>query len=211
MSKKKDIGRHYEPRLRSLKDSYEILDWASPTTQEARFAVLVDHVGLAGKSLLDVGCGLGDLWAYLQRRRVECDYLGVDLLEKMAAAARQRHPEARFQQADIFAADAFEPASFDVVFCSGAFNLNLGNNLEFLPQAVARMCRLARQYVVFNLLHRRAAAEEHRYFYYDPRQVREMLTSPVCQVKILDDYLPNDFTVLCRKACPETACLRACP
>ena len=129
MSKKKDIGRHYEPRLRALRESYEILDWASPVTQEARFAVLADNVDLPGKSLLDVGCGLGDLWAYLRRRRVEVEYLGVDILEKMVAAARQRHPEARFEQADIFGADTYEPAAFDVVFCSGAFNLNLGNNL----------------------------------------------------------------------------------
>jgi len=206
MSKKKDIGRHYEPRLRALRESYEILDWASPVTQEARFAVLADNVDLPGKSLLDVGCGLGDLWAYLRRRRVEVEYLGVDILEKMVAAARQRHPEARFEQADIFGADTYEPAAFDVVFCSGAFNLNLGNNLEFLPQAIARMCRLARQYVVFNLLHVRAASEQQKYFYHDPVKVRALLTSPACQVRIIDDYLPNDFTVICRKASPESRC-----
>ena len=206
MSKKKEIGRHYEPRLRQLTESFEILDWASRSSQEARFAVLVDNVDLPGKSLLDVGCGLGDLWDYLRRRRIACEYLGVDILETMVQAARVRHPEARFEQADIFSHDLFEPGSFDTVFCSGAFNLNLGNNLEFLPQAIARMCRLARRHVVFNLLHRRATAEADKYFYHDPDHVRSLLTSPTCQVRIIDNYLPNDFTVICLKADPNARC-----
>jgi hypothetical protein len=90
-------------------------------------------------------------------------------------------------------------ALFDVVFCSGAFNLNLGNNLQFLPRAIGRMCELSRKYVVFNLLHRRAATETHRYFYADPAEIRRLLTSPACDVRIIDDYLPNDFTVFCYK------------
>lgn len=198
MSKKKEIGRHYEPRLTSLTENYEILDWASAASQEARFAVLADHVDLTGKSLLDVGCGLGDLWAYLRRRRIDVDYFGIDILDKMVLAARKRHPEARFEQADIFAYGSLPDDGYDVVFCSGAFNLNLGNNLEFLPAAIAHLRRLARQYVVFNLLHYRAAMETNRYYYYDPAHVRSLLEGTCAEVRILDHYLPNDFTVICR-------------
>lgn len=198
MSKKKEIGSHYEPRLTDLTENYDILDWASASSQEARFAVLADNVELAGKSLLDVGCGLGDLWAYLCRRGIAVDYLGIDILEKMVQAARQRHPEARFEQADIFAADALPAAGYDVVFCSGALNLNLGNNRKFLPMAIARLGRLTRQYLVFNLLHHRAAGGMERYFYYDPEDVRSLLAGAWPSVCILDHYLPNDFTVICR-------------
>lgn len=205
MSRKKLIRQHYEPRIEPTRENYEVLDWASARSQEARFAVLVDHVDVSGKSLLDVGCGLGDLWGYLTRRGVATDYTGVDLLDKMVLAAQQRHPGGRFVQADIFSSDDFG-GTFDVVYCSGAFNLNLGNNLEFLPLAIRRMCRLSRQYVVFNLLHVRAASEQHRYFYYDPAEVRQLLTSPHCGVQIIDDYLPNDFTVICRKSSSDAAC-----
>jgi len=94
----------------------------------------------------------------------------------------------------------FAPGSFDVVFCSGAFNLNLGNNDEFLPRAVARLFELAREYVVFNLLHVRSACDDPKYAWYDPADVRGAVRPFAADCRILDDYLPNDFTVICRKA-----------
>ncbi|RPI62627.1 MAG: class I SAM-dependent methyltransferase, partial [Planctomycetaceae bacterium] len=195
MSKKKTIAHHYEPRIDSADlANYEILDWASADSQQARFAVLADRVELAGKSLLDIGCGLGDLWAYLQRRKISVQYIGVDILEKMVQAAMQKHPGVTFTHADIFTDSPFAGGSFDVAFCSGAFNLNLGNNMAFLASAINTMCRLARSHIVFNLLHKRARQEEHRYFFYDPAVVLKMLADSNLKEQIIDNYLPNDFT-----------------
>jgi SAM-dependent methyltransferase len=198
MSHKKHIHRHYAHRISPQRENYDVLDWASTASQHARFQVLVDNIDLAGLSILDVGCGLGDLWAFLHATGINTTYTGVDILEEMVEAARLRHAGGHYQQADIFDGDAMAGLRFDVVFCSGAFNLNLGNNLEFLPRAVERMASLARQYVVFNLLHSRAASETQQYFYHDPENVRRMLRPLPCSVKIVDDYLPNDFTVICQ-------------
>jgi len=192
------IRAHYEPRLTEDRENFDILDWASADSQVKRFDVLAERVALKGRSLLDVGCGLGDLYAYLQRRRLEADYTGVDLLEKMVEAARRRHPDARFLCADVFADAPFEPRSFDVTFCSGALNLNLGNNRQFLPRAATRMVELARSVAVLNLLHARAQGSDERYFYFRPEEVLELLSDVPCVVEIVQGYLPNDFTVLCR-------------
>jgi SAM-dependent methyltransferase len=193
------IRRHYEPRIGGDLPHHQVLDWASAQSQLARFQIFARNVPLQDKSLLDVGCGLGDLLTYLDSLGLRVRYTGVDLLEKMAQAARRNHPGIDFVQGDIFQANPFEPESFDVVFCSGAFNLNLGNNEQFLPGAVATMLKLAHQYAVFNLLHSRAASQELTYFYYHPDQVRKMLRDLPCQVRIIDDYLHNDFTVICQK------------
>jgi hypothetical protein len=114
------------------------------------------------------------------------------------AAARQAHPAARFQCADVFDAHELPGRRFDVVFCSGAFNLNLGNNREFLPQAARRLMELAREAVVFNLLHHRTTDRHGHCFYYDPAEVRAALKGLGWRVQIIEDYLPNDFTVICR-------------
>ena len=194
------IRNHYEPRLRKYRRNFEILDWASPKSQQARFAVLAGQVDLQGKTLLDVGCGLGDLWTFLKDRGIRPAYTGLDILETMIQAARKRHPDARFLAADVFAKDVFPPGAFDVVFCSGALNLNLGNNRQFLPHAIARLLSLASQCLVFNLLHRRAAFQEDTYAYSHPQDVLAILQPLGCQPQVLDDYLHNDFTVICRKA-----------
>ena len=193
------IRSHYEPRMTPGRANYDVLDWASTASQQARFEVLLAGVDLRGKSLLDVGCGLGDLYALLRARGIPADYTGVDILEKMAQAARQRHPGARFHCADIFAANPFGAEAFDVVFSSGLFNLNLGNNRDFLSRALARFLEVSREHVVFNMLHTRATTDDDRYFHHHPQEVLRVLKSLPCEARIIDDYLPNDFTVICRK------------
>ena len=201
MSRRKKIRHHYEPRIHPARESFDILDWSNAASQLARFKVLADNVDLAGKSLLDVGCGLGDLWKFLAQRQISANYTGVDLLEKMIAEAGQRCPGARFVAADIFTGEAFADERFDVVFCSGAFNLNLGNNLEFIGRAVRRMLELSRRWVIFNLLHERARlpGSSPIYFYSEPEEILELLEPFGCRVRIVDDYLPNDFTTICEK------------
>jgi SAM-dependent methyltransferase len=202
MSKKRIIQAHYEPRIQPGRESHDILDWSDAAAQQARFEVLLRHVDLAGLSLLDVGCGLGDLWAFCRARGVRVDYTGVDILEKMVRAARQRHPAGRFECVDVFHGRGLKGRRFDVVFCSGAFNLNLGNNRRFLAHAAKRLLELTRQTVVFNLLHHRATRRYDHCFYYDPAEVRKIVEAMGCHVQVVEDYLPNDFTVICRKAGP---------
>ncbi len=196
---KDKIRAHYEPRLSRHSDSYKILDWASPLTQRARFAVLADNVNLAGKSLLDVGCGLGDLRVFLRERAVPVHYTGVDISEKMVQAALKRQGDGKFLYADVFGDDPFGENSFDVVYCSGIFNLNLGNNRQFMAGAIGRLLRLTREHLVFNLLHERAASDDPKYFYHDPAHILELMGTFPCDVTLLDNYLPNDFTIIARK------------
>jgi SAM-dependent methyltransferase len=195
----RSIASHYERRIVGHRENHDILDWADAETQHKRFEVLAEAVALEGKKLLDVGSGLGDLLAFLKRQGITVDYTGIDIVEKMTKAAKERQPDGRFLVGDIFADDLFEPETFDVVFCSGTFNLNLGNNLEFLPKAVGRMLELTRKHLVFNLLHKRMADDTERYFYCDPAEVLVLLKPLGCEMEILDAYLPNDFTVICRK------------
>ena len=199
MSKKKIIHSHYEPRISPGRENFEVLDWSDPAGQRARFEVLTRCVDLKGKSLLDVGCGLGDLWAFLRGENIPADYTGVDIVERMVFAARQMYPAGAFECADVFDPHSLPGQRFDVVFSSGAFNLDLGNNREFVPQAAARMLDLANEVVVFNLLHHRTVSRHAYCFYYDPAEVVTALKPLGCSVRVIEDYLPNDFTVICRK------------
>ncbi|MFP3937209.1 MAG: class I SAM-dependent methyltransferase [Phycisphaerae bacterium] len=157
---------------------------------------------LSGKRLLDVGCGLGDLWAFLGGEESSVDYVGVDLSEEMVAEGRRRNGGAKLICADIFAADSdelFAPQSFDVVFCSGALNLELGNNDTFVPHALARMFELSHEVLAFNLLHKRGTPSSGGFHPFAPEEVLEMLRPLPCEARVIDDYLPNDFTVICTR------------
>ena len=67
--------------------------------------------------LFDVGCGDG-FWAMLLTEN-GLSVAGVDRSGSAITAARQRLPEARFEQADLTEPLPFKPASFDVAFLRG--------------------------------------------------------------------------------------------
>ncbi|MCP4375524.1 MAG: class I SAM-dependent methyltransferase [bacterium] len=202
MTRPQRIRQHYQPRINTGRENYDVVDWGSHEAQQARFGVLADNVPLERQTLLDVGCGLGDLWAYLKGRGISVDYCGVDILDEMTQAARKRNPDARFVCEDIFTSKRNEEnliatENFDVVFCSGTLNLEVGNNTEFLPGALRRMLELSREYMVVNLLHIRSEIKYPHCIYHDPNIILKILEPMPCNVRLIDNYLPNDFTVIC--------------
>lgn len=205
------IKSYYEPRFHGYspdgKGDHEIVGWESREAQDMRFEVLYKNVPLKGKKILDVGCGVGSLLSFLNERDPELsaggmEYTGIDILESMILEARKRNPKGNFLVGDVFSAVLFKKGSYDIVFSSGLFNLNQGNNYEFFRGAFRSLCELANDAVVLNLLHTRSPDKEDRYFYYHPDEVREIV-SGLCdeekKISVIEEYLPNDFTLIARK------------
>lgn len=201
MSRVEFIRCFYEPKLCQGLSEHEILGWESSESQRLRFEALAGQANLQGKKLLDVGCGLGSLNGFLRDRGITCRYTGVDILETMVLEAAKRYPYGRYLQGDVFTTDIFPDKSFDVVFSSGIFNLNLGNNSEFFQSAVKKLIALARETVSFNLLHKHSPnRDDQNYYYFHPEEVTKILIPLLPEescIRIVDKYLPNDFTVIC--------------
>jgi SAM-dependent methyltransferase len=195
------IRQHYERRVNGTRPGYDILDWSSREAQNIRFDVLVQTMqrelaGASTPSLLDVGCGMADLAAYLEDGEVDVAYTGADITFKVVREALRRAPSRRLLLADVFSAAPFGAESFDVLFCSGVFNLKLGNNDDFVVRAVRAMIPLAREMVVVNMLHRRTATKYVHCHYFDPDEIASRISRPGLDVRVIDDYLENDFTVV---------------
>ncbi len=222
MSKRAHIHRHYEPRVRPERESFDILDWGSAGAQHARFAVLARLMrGLADSAqgrplrLLDAGCGLADLRIHLlangftdadapadaqQATRstelsVPLAYIGVDITPGILAEARRRQPDAQLLLADLFTEEPFPPQSFDVAFASGLFNLNLGNNAAFIRSGVPRLFGLASRLLVVNFLHVRTPHRYEHCHYAHPDELLHEFRPLAARAELIADYLPNDFTL----------------
>ena len=198
MKRLERIEKHYIDRIRTVDDHAAVLDWENADAQHLRFSALVDNINLRDVSLLDVGAGLGDLWNYLKQRGVAVDYHGVDILPDMVRRACVTHPDARFTCADIFSDRHVLDETYDVVYTSGIFNINLGNNDEFLHGALGVFFRVAKRHVVFNLLHERSNDPEPKYWYTTPEKALAVVREFTDDAIVVDDYLPNDFTVIAR-------------
>ncbi|MDA3809511.1 MAG: class I SAM-dependent methyltransferase [Spirochaetaceae bacterium] len=203
MKKLDIIKNYYESNLNEDLPDYQILGWESREAQFQRFQVLTDNVEIDGNKILDVGCGLGNLLEHLKELHEEPDYTGVDILEHMIEKAKKTHPDFDFRHLDIFAGDHFEENHFNTIYSSGIFNINMGNNHDFLKNAMKLFMKLADKYVVFNLLHYNSPDRDETYYYFSPdcvvKIIEEMNNKSLKSIKIIEHYLKNDFTIILEK------------
>jgi SAM-dependent methyltransferase len=200
MKKVEKIKTYYQPKLDKDQPDYKVLGWESEEAQKLRFAVLTDNIKLNGKTILDVGCGLGNLFQFIRSKNIQVKYTGIDILGEMIDRATGNNPGGTFMLLDIFNDNPFPEKSFDVIYTSGIFNLNLGNNKEFLSKAVSLFAKTAREALIFNLLHIASPDREDKYYYFDPLEVKKIiddLSLGFKSVEIIEQYLKNDFTVIC--------------
>lgn len=192
------IREYYEANNVEGYPDYYILGWESEEAQKIRFMQLVSNIDLNGKIILDVGCGTGNLLEYIERRFTGYNYTGIDVLPHMIKRASEKKLNGNFLCIDIFKDNPYSDKSFDVLFSSGIFNLNLGNNQEFLKDAVNLFLKLTRETVAFNLLWDKSDNKESKYFYFSPEEVfRDLnnLYQNSWSISIQKGYLNNDFTV----------------
>ncbi|RCX17848.1 methyltransferase family protein [Anaerobacterium chartisolvens] len=202
MKKVEVIRTYYEENMNKGLPEYKVLGWESEEAQRLRFNSLIFSVDMAGKKILDVGCGMGNLLEYLNLKGIQVDYTGVDILKSMIEQAGRKGLNGTFYHADIFEKNIFQNNSFDIIYASGIFNLNLNNNRKFLSNALRLFMDLSKEAVVFNLLHHKSPDKEEPYYYFDPEEVKDIveeLPQRVKTMKIVENYLNNDFTVVCRK------------
>jgi len=161
--------------------------------QQLRYEAFLATCGdLAGKSVLDFGCGKGDLYGFLRARGVACAYTGIDLHPGLIALARSKHPEAEFAERDI-EEHPFD-RTFDVVIACGVFNLRVGGIAASLEVILPLLFGCARQALHANFLTARAPHHDVELHYVDPTWLlafaRDRL-SP--QADVRDDLVPDDI------------------
>lgn len=197
--RKRIVDRHRDALLRFGVHPHALY-WSNREIQETRFRVLA-QIGIeGGASLLDVGCGFGDLYGYLLQQGIETHYTGLDLSPELLAEARRLHPQARFIEGDLFDLDP-APGSYDIVVLSGALNEQLGDDGAYARRVIEAMFRACRRGVAFNLLDARhprtAACSDLQSF--DPDEMLAWCQGLADRVDIVSGYLDNDFSVYLRR------------
>lgn len=127
------------------------LGWVGDASQLDRFTALAAAVDFSHASVIDLGCGTGDLKRFLDARFDGVSYLGIEQVPEFVALARERHAgdrDASFELGDFNA--MLLPRADHVIAC-GSLSYR-SSNPRHLCQAIARMYAAAAQTVVFNVL-----------------------------------------------------------
>ncbi|MBN2057872.1 MAG: class I SAM-dependent methyltransferase [Candidatus Saganbacteria bacterium] len=211
MTDKRKQIEYFEGLLAKHGENFLALDWNSNESQKLRYQVFREIFIYAQKaaniSVLDVGCGFGDLYGFFKSEKMlgrqKIRYTGYDISEKLLEVARKKYPEARFELKDILE-DRHVP-KFDYILASGIFNIRTtdsGSHIEFVKAMLLRMSDLAKHGVAANFLSEGALpisvpedVNSGRYYYFKPEEIMSFCRFISSRFIIRHDYHPGDFTV----------------
>jgi len=192
-----DLQAHYRELYLRHGDSPEAVQYTSRESQERRFELLASVADLEGRSVLDFGCGTGQLCSYLQRRGVTVDYHGVDIVDEFVALCRRKFPQGRFGRLEDFAGQ-----QFDYVLVGGVFNNRMDDNVGFYQGTLRTLFGMARRGLAFNMMSAYVDYQDPGLFYEHPENVFRFLKTEITPfVALRNDYevkagvVPFDFTV----------------
>jgi SAM-dependent methyltransferase len=183
---------HREMLARFGPDSNLALGWRDKRSQLVRFDALMEIGDLNGYSILEAGCGTGDLFNFLMERYPDLtSYTGVDFIPEMIEEARERI---------ISSKAGFWPVSFmstilpeaDYVLASGSLNY-ASSEPDYIYKAISHLFQLSRRGLGFNLL--RLVTNESMLAAYDPEDIVAFCRTLSDYVVLKDDYDREDFTV----------------
>ena len=188
------VTTHFSRLLVEHGDSLRAVDWGSVSSQRLRFNVLY-AIGIDKSStVLDVGCGRGDFFDYLNTRGGVERYEGVDITPGMVACALQRFPATSFAVCDLLH-DPYSEKSYDFVVASGIFYLKMDDNKNYLSKMIESMFKICRHGLAFNCLSENAQEKDEGEFYFNPCDVFSVCQQLTPFVTLRHDYKANDFTI----------------
>lgn len=188
---------YLEPYRRAAQQfgaGFSALLWASPKTQRARFEAIRRAYNPRGKSILDAGCGRADYLEFLISRKTHpADYIGLEAVETLAAAAEARAiANSRIIRGDFVQEPAKLFVGADAVVFSGSLNtVDEGTFYETLGRAYDATAEA----VVFNFLSSPALAGRAYLTWHHREKVEAFARRIASDVAVLEDYLQGDCTV----------------
>lgn len=163
-----NIKKHYQKLLKSHGYGPEAVQYSDIQSQMARFEILM-QVDINSKSILDVGCGLGDLWAFMREKDDKSDYMGLDIVPEFVNFSNSRFND----NAKAILVDNLDilPKGYEYAVVSGMFNNKMENNWEFMTKTLCSMFEAAEKGIAFNAMSTYVDYYDDNLYYVDPFKV----------------------------------------
>ena len=163
--------------------------------QELKFQLVMHQLDKTD-SILDVGCGLGDLAEFCRRGGWKGSYTGIDISKGMVEAAR-----ARLKTDDIYQMDILEDSydrKHNIVVSIGAImeKPSYENPDIYLKRMITRMFEISTKCIVFDIFSNKFTDyQDLNKIYVDPVLFLDTLYQFTNQLIIINHYNPYQLMV----------------
>jgi len=170
--------------------------WNSIESQELRFSVLKNCKIRNNESILDIGCGYGNLFSWLIRNEYHVNYSGIDIIPKFVNYCKKniQSTECIFTECNFI--NYHKP--HDWVFASGVFCLKHKDWEQYITKSLKHLYHISVKGVVVNFLTNPKKVNPD--MHYTTNKVLDNIISPWCDNYQIDNtYKTNDISVILLK------------
>jgi SAM-dependent methyltransferase len=185
---------YYRTKLEEHGPGPRGMDWKDADSQGLRFDVIARRIEWSGTpSVLDVGCGDGELLAHLRRLGRAVEYHGVDIVPEMVERC-----DARFGRGTAEVATVEEVVAsgrrFDWVVASGTFNVKSDVDeatwRAHVHGSIRAMFAACRRGVVFNIMSAFVERRYDRLYYATPDELAGLAVAHLSRRFVIDHSYP---------------------
>ncbi len=199
----KDVQKFFDNKVQEFGASHEAVDYNSKESQEIRFIQLLKIIDTEKSfSIIDYGCGYGEMAHYMQNLNLIFEYQGFDISEAMIKQATGYTPSSAEWK---FTTNLSEVRPADYSIAGSIFNMKLAaekNSWEkLILETLNNMANLSQKGFSFNMLTSYSDPELMRddLYYGDPLYFFDYCKRNFSHnVALLHDYKLYDFTILVR-------------
>ncbi len=166
---------------------WQAAHWASEENQFLRFSLLDKYLEIKDGTLLDVGCGQGELYSYIKTKNI--DYLGIDFCPEMIEIARVKYPDANFVLGDFLEVDFGK--QFDYVIVSGSISLIVENQDGYIENILKKIFDVAFKKIGATLLSNEKSYEYINHYFYNPKEIISIC--PTNRIILDNNSLPPEM------------------
>lgn len=198
--------QRYAQRYKNFARTSQTLGRGSEFQQEYRFLQVVKNVDFTNKSVLDIGCGFGDLFSFFKNKQVKVShYCGLDISEDLLNEGKTTHPDGEFILGNFLEK---EEVLGDVGVMLGVLNENLQGRVEhfeYSKNAIKQAFSLVRETLVVDFLSANLTPnypKDDSAYYHSPMKTLNFALKLTGNARIIHNYKPipqKEFLLILEK------------
>ena len=190
-----ELKKHYQDLFAEHGNSSHAVQYSDSASQFKRFEIL-QQIDRSMESVVDIGCGLGHLYEFLQTKNENIRYLGLDFVKEFIQAAQNTHgkDQVAFQVCDLYQDQI--PSGYDYALLSGVFNNLMPDNWGFMRMTLEKMFAAANKGIAFNCMSTYVDYFDAGLFYVNPCEVFDFCKRELGRKVVLrNEYLIREGSI----------------
>ena len=189
------IKKFYNNRYDKFGNKLESIGWSNRKDQKLRFEKLLNSIDISNKTILDAGCGFGDLYVYIKKNyNFKFNYVGIEITEKILQIAKNRlkYKNAKFDVCDLL---SYKNDAIDISILSGSLTLKFKNSNSYTNKVLKKIYEISKISCSINFMSSYSDYQLPKNDHYQPEKIFKIAKKISNKVNIIHDYPLYEFTL----------------